>query len=163
MRQQVTQASRALKFNREIRAVPPVGKFRIEWMSNRRDLVAQWLEESAQQRLSTATGQHSDPRFQGQECVSEFLSLLALTAHCRAERAGDSDAQEGGRGIRPVVHVFLQDVRFATRPTAVADKANRIDLQEQGGSAALWSCLGIENVGLAEDLFERMDAERTLM
>src|SRR5207245_11118741 len=92
MRQQITQSNCCLECDRKVRALSPLWKFLIEWMSNGRDLVTQRLEQATQEIFSAATRQHRDQRFQWQRRIRQFLTLLALAGYCRSECTCDVNA-----------------------------------------------------------------------
>ena len=90
----------------------------------------------------------------------QFRAVLAAPAEGGAEDLGDRDAQERRRDVRAVVDVLVEQPPEAA---AAADQADRVDVQQQGGGAAVVGRLGVEDVGLAERQVERLRPVRVLV
>jgi hypothetical protein len=127
------------------------------------DCVAQRLEQPPEEGFAAATGQHGQRSLERQRRFGQLRPFLAPAGQGAAEHLGDCHAQEGGGDVRAVVDVLFHGAPLAGRPAAVADQPNRIDIQQQGGRAAVRVGLGVNDVGLAEGERERLAAGRVLV
>src|SRR5207253_7043023 len=103
MREQVRQALRRAQRDGEVPARTPVRVRLIERMLLGSHLVAERLEEAAQESFPASTGQNRNARLQRDRLLREFRPGLAATAEGRAVHARAGHAQGGRRGVGPGV------------------------------------------------------------
>ncbi len=75
--EQLVQRSRGAEADTVIGALAPLGELFVERMSLGCHLVAEWLEQPAQEAFPTAAGQDGQPRLQRQLCLGQLGPLLA--------------------------------------------------------------------------------------
>src|SRR5260370_28572837 len=114
------------------------------------ELVAERLEQSPEKRFSAAAWNHRHTDFQRKFRIGEFLPILAAAAEGGSKRTGESDARERRGNIRAIVDVLVEKTAFAGRAAGFADKFDRIDFDQECGSAAILCYFGIEDMRLAE-------------
>ena len=93
----------------------------------------------------------------------QLRPLLAAPRERRPEHLRDRDAEEGGRHVGPIVDVLLEGASLASGTPPTAHEPDRIDLEEQSGSAAVGLGLRVEDVRLPESEVERVRTERALV
>ena len=124
------------------------------------DLVAERLEQAAQQSLAAPAGNDGEPGDEGQGPIDQVWPVLASTGERRPEHPRDGDAHERGRDVGTVVHVGVQ---CPVAVAAAAHEADRIDVQQEGRRAAFGRRLRIEDVRLSERQLDLLHARRVLV
>ena len=130
-----------------VRPLAPVGELGVERVSIGADRVAEGLEDGPEKRRAAADRQDVEPGLQGDRRRGQVGPGRAAALERRAEDLGDGDAQERRRDVGPIVDVL---VRRALRGPLAADEADGVDVQHQGGLAAVGGGLRVEDVGTAE-------------
>jgi hypothetical protein len=133
-----------------IAAVAPLRKFLIERLTYCRDSIAEWFEEAAKKRFTTAARQSGDANLERKSGVGECLARFAPAAKGRAESPGESHAGERGRDVRAVVDVLIEKAAIARWPARLANKLDGIHFQQKRGGATTLGGFRIENVSLTE-------------
>src|SRR5512138_545828 len=111
------------------------------------DLVAERLEERAEESLAAAAGNRCDASFQRQRRCSELRLALTPSAEGRVEPAGEDDREQRRGDVRPIVHVLVLGAAFAA---TAADHADRIDIEQDRGLAGVLRRFRVEDGGAAE-------------
>jgi len=163
VREQVAQARRGAQRERIVGALAPVRKKRVERMGRDVDGVAQGLEQPAQQPRAIATGHGRQRGLERDRRLGQLRAVFAAAAQGRAEHVGDGDAEERRGDVRAVVDVLLQREPAPLLPASFAHQSDWIDVEEQGGRAALGVRLGVEDVRLPERRLERLQARGVLV
>src|SRR5262245_15642754 len=159
MREEVAKPEHALEVDREVAAVAPLGERLVERVVDSVDVVAEWLEEPPQHTFAAGAGKRREMGAQRDRRLRELRPRLRPPGQRGREDAGDRDAEERRRDVRPVVHVLVE----ARELHAAADEPDRVDVEQQRSRAALVACLGIEDVRLTKGQRERLQTLRALM
>ena len=88
----------------------------------------------------------------------QFRPIFASFPKSAAVNLRDGDAQERRRDIGPIVDVLIEGMHLP-----IAHQADRIDIEEQRGRAALGCRFGIIDMGLPERERKRLHLRRVLM
>ena len=163
VREQVLQTALAGQLDREVRAFTPLGKILIQRMPRGIDRVAQRLEQTAEQDFAAATRHDAEPRGQRNGALGQLGALIAPARQSRSEYARDGDAHERRRDVGPIVDILLQKKPLARRAAAIANQADRIDVEQQRGGTPVRVDLRIEDVRLAEGQIERLASVRVFV
>jgi hypothetical protein len=114
------------------------------------EFVAERFEQSPEKHFSAPAWNHRHTDFQRKLRIGEFLPILAAAAEGGSKRTGESDARERRGNIRAIVDVLVEKAAFAGRAAGFADEFDRIDFDQESGSAAILCYYGIEDIRVAE-------------
>ena len=159
MAQQGRQGRLGLEDDGETGAVAPFGMALVEGQARRLDLVAERLEDGAEEALAAAHRQGIEAGFQRDGLRRQFGPVLAAPVEGGAEHLGDGHAQERRRDIGTVVDVGSEGEGGGV----AARQADGIDFQEQARRAALLGNLRVEDMGRAGGEVERLQAAGVLV
>ena len=95
-------------------------------------------------------------------CLRKLRTILAPTAHRRAENPPHRDAQERVRSVGTVVHVLLQLAALTGR-SPPANESDGIDLDQQSSGAEVNGRIGIEHISLPKRELFRLETRRILV
>lgn len=123
------------------------------------NLIAERLEQLAEQVCSADAGQRGNPRLKRDGGGDQFWAILAVSGECRAEHLRDCNGQHGGRDIRPIVYILIK----RALPTVTAYQADRIDFKQKANGAPLRVRFWVENMRLAERQRERLNPTRVFV
>lgn len=94
MRKQVLQRNLLCDLHGVIGTLTPLRKFPVKRMMFRRDLIAERLEETAQEKLPTTAGQDGNPRTERQWNCYEFWAIFTVPRQCGVENPSYGDTHE---------------------------------------------------------------------
>jgi hypothetical protein len=129
---------------------------------HRLDLVAEWGEQRAEERLAAAGREHGKPGYQRNGRVGQLRTLTALALERRAKHVSDGDAQERRPDVGPVVDVLLERATFTRRAATGAYERHGIDVEQKGDRRSRGRRFGIEYVRSPERLLEHLHTVRML-
>ena len=152
MRQEVLEEHLTGDVGIDVATLPPRREGGIQRDRRGRDVVAEGLEEAMDHRLPARGWKHRDVRMQWDGGRRELGSVLAAAVHRGAVQLRDRHAQERRRHIRPIVHVLGEREPIGC---PAAHQRDGIDFEQQGGRAALFGGLRIEDMRLAEGQRDR--------
>jgi hypothetical protein len=161
VRQQLAKATFAIQSDREISARSPFWKCRVEWQLVRLHYIAQWLEETTEERLAAATRQDGNPGLQRDRGVRQVWSFLRSSGHGGAEDMSNGDGQERRCDVRPVVDVLREWSRVFTR--SAAHEADRVDIKKQRRCTSVGRRFWIKDDCASKALIERLNSGRILV
>ena len=153
MRQQVAQPPRRAERDGEQPARAEGRHALVELVARRVDRVAERLEQRAEECLAAAAGNSRETCFERQLDRRQVGFPLASTAQGRVEPARKDNREQRRRDVRSVVDVLILG---ATLAAAASDHPDRIDIEQDGGSAGVVGGLRVEDRGAAERKLPRV-------
>src|SRR3954447_17986033 len=162
MREKLGEPPRRAERDGEVPASAPLRVALVERMLDRADVVAERLEQPAEELLAPPRRQDRDPGLERDGPLRELRALLAAAAEGRTEHARDGDAQERRRHVGPVVHVLRESPALARRPVTAPDEPDRVDVEQQRRRATLRGRLRKEDVDVTEGQLEGMQSSGIL-
>ena len=142
----------------EVRGVTPLA--RREGAALGVDGPAEGPEDALRERAAAPAAQGRDVQFQREGFGGQGGTRVAAAGERGAEGLLDRHREQAGGGVRPVVDVLAER---GARALAVADEADRVDLEQQRGGTSPWRGLGIEDVRLTSRDGERLGPVRVLV
>ena len=161
--QQVPQPHHPLEAHTEAGTGSPLGEAHIQRAFLDFNGVAQRLEQPANEVGSLPGREGGQLGLQWDRLLRQLGPVPAVAGQRAVEYRGNRQAEVGRSDVGAVVHVVMEPPGSIGRTGIGAHQFHRVDLQQEGGGAAVCVCHGIEDVSPPEGQRERLESPGVLV